>query len=289
MKTDASTIAGLLGVMLLAATVPGIGAEKISCSGRQARLSLDVVTLNLWHDKADWPKRQSVIVHELARSDPDVIVLQEVLQDVDLPNQADTLARALGHEFFFVSADPEGSIRRYGNAILTRHPIIARHWARLKPYGDYRTVAHVRVRYGQRNVDVFGTHLHHTQAGGQVRAIQLRELLAFIERHGSPHTIIAGDFNAPSEADELAVFAPRFNEALLAARQGGDDRPVTTLNPAMGHAPGIIDHIYADRKAFTPIDANIVLNVPDAAGHWPSDHFGVWARFMLSGSEGAHR
>ena len=75
----------------------------------------------------------------------------------------------------------------------------------------------------------------------------------------------------------------------FAARPAGDDRVATTLNPAMGPAPSVIDHIYADRNAFAPVDAAIVLKVSDAAGHWPSDHFGVWARFALIAPEDTRR
>ena len=43
--------------------------------------TVDIVTLNLWNDEADWPARLAVITDTLAALRPDVIVLQEVLQD----------------------------------------------------------------------------------------------------------------------------------------------------------------------------------------------------------------
>src|SRR5689334_2368988 len=68
---------------------------------------ISVVTLNLWHDKADWPARQRIIVATLRALRPDVIVLQEVLQHATLPNQAMTLADALGYEYRFASLDAQ--------------------------------------------------------------------------------------------------------------------------------------------------------------------------------------
>ena len=60
--------------------------------------TVDVVTLNLWNDQADWPARLGVIADTLGALRPDVIVLQEVLQDSakGLANQAETLGARLG-------------------------------------------------------------------------------------------------------------------------------------------------------------------------------------------------
>jgi hypothetical protein len=83
-------------------------------AGPTAAPAMDVVTLNLWHDRSDWPRRQALIVDELRRLQPDVILLQEVLQDEGLPNQAGTLAERLGYAWHFVSVDPPDRARRYG-------------------------------------------------------------------------------------------------------------------------------------------------------------------------------
>ena len=89
---------------------------------------------------------------ELIRAlDPDVIALQEVLQDStrNLPNQAETLAQALGgYSVSFVSIDPEGKPRRYGNAILSRLPVIAEASKTLEPLTDFRTALRVRIEAG---------------------------------------------------------------------------------------------------------------------------------------------
>ena len=76
------------------------GCASTSLRGETA--SLEIVTLNLWHDREDWPRRQATIEAELRRLSPDAIVLQEVLQADGLPNQAQTLARNLGYHAFFV-------------------------------------------------------------------------------------------------------------------------------------------------------------------------------------------
>src|SRR3546814_13757960 len=71
------------------ASVPGPAARADEPSP-----DITLVTLNLWHDKGAWPKRQRLIVETLRDLRPDVIVLQEVLQDDRLTTQPPTLAAA---------------------------------------------------------------------------------------------------------------------------------------------------------------------------------------------------
>ena len=109
---------GLLAILLAAATL------LAGCATTRTRQgpSFGIVTFNLYHDKADWPQRRALVVDELRELKPDVIVLQEVLQHETLKNQAEDLAQALGYSAYFVSIDAADKPRRYGNAILTRHP-----------------------------------------------------------------------------------------------------------------------------------------------------------------------
>ncbi|HVK50304.1 MAG TPA: endonuclease/exonuclease/phosphatase family protein, partial [Pseudoxanthomonas sp.] len=69
-------------VLAACARIPSRGETQATTpNGADA---LDVVTLNLWHDKQDWPRRQDLIVRELEQRKPDVVLLQEVLQDPGL-------------------------------------------------------------------------------------------------------------------------------------------------------------------------------------------------------------
>ncbi|HWT43884.1 MAG TPA: hypothetical protein VN152_14650, partial [Sphingopyxis sp.] len=51
----------------------------------------------------------------------------------------------------------------------------------------------------------------------------------------------------------------------------------TTLNPARGHAPRVIDHIFADAANFAVSGTRVMGDTP-TDGEYPSDHFGVAAR-----------
>lgn len=244
---------------------------------------LSVVSLNIYHDRADWPKRLPLIVAGLRALEPDVIALQEVLQHETLPNQASTIADALGYQVHFVSSDPPGQARRYGNAILTPHRILARGGRRLQPQDDGRTVAHARVAIGDRAVDVHATHLHHTPEGDAIRRRQLQDVLAHVadSDDGTP-ILLLGDFNAPVAAAELQPLLARYIDAYGSRHADADAQPAnTTLNPHFFPSGRRIDHVFVERGRFEVLDAAIVLDRAGGDGTWPSDHFGLHARLRL--------
>jgi endonuclease/exonuclease/phosphatase family metal-dependent hydrolase len=166
--------------------------------------TLTVVTLNLWHDQHDWPKRLARIVSELRKIRPDVLCLQEVLQNPDLRNQAETLGDSLNYHVQFASVDGPERPKRYGNAILTPHRVLIGNSRNLEPADDYRAVAHVRFEWRGRAIDAYSTHLHHTLQGGAIRATQIRHLLAYVDStRGEGPVVLAGDFNAELGSTEM--------------------------------------------------------------------------------------
>lgn len=263
-----SVLAGLTAAPLAAcASWPGGG-------GRTLRLAC----FNIWHDRENWPARLPPIVRTLRDADADVIGLQEVLEDAatGLPNQAWTIAAALGgYEVRFMSTDPEGAPRRYGNAVLTRLPVLETDSRKLEPLDDWRTAIRVQVDFGGRPIDVVNTHLHHTPEGAAIRARQAADLLTWMGDRPAP-LIVMGDFNAPLDDPGLAglVGSGRFVSALPPGAAP------TTLNPNAGHTPRVIDHIFVERDAFEVVSARV--GGKDAtAGVWPSDHFAVEAAVRL--------
>jgi len=271
---------GLLArILVLAAALALGGCARVA---REAPATASLLTFNLYHDKADWPTRRALIVDGIATLRPDVVVLQEVLQDDALRNQAEDLAAALGYEATFISIDPPSRARRYGNAILTRQPVLARDWRALRPLDDSRTVGMVRIDVRGAPLEVYATHLHHedTPEGARKRAEQLADLLDFVERttSGAPR-VIAGDFNVAAGRPELSALTRGHDEA-FSRLHSGDPRP--TLNPHYFPTNARrIDQVFLQRGALAPIEARIVLDREGAPGVWPSDHFGVFVRFAI--------
>lgn len=270
-------------LIALTALAPAFAAGKPG-HGAQPAQTVSVLTLNLWHDKTDWPKRRALIVAEIRRLRPDVIALQEVLQRPGLRNQAEDLAAALGYRAQFVSVDPADAPRRYGNAILTRVDVLAHDMRKLAPLDDYRTAAHARLALGpkRREIAFYATHLHNDAGGGAIRREQVASLLDFIDAtaHDAP-TLVAGDFNSNADAPELQALARRYRDAYAQAEpdRARDVAASTTLNPAYLPAQRI-DHLFYDPQRFELIQARIVLNRA-RGGVWASDHFGLWATLRL--------
>lgn len=262
---------------LAAAPMAGCLRIPLLMGPRATGPDLKVVTFNIWHNQGDWAARLPLLVAAIRAADPDVIGLQEVLEDaaVGLPNQAQTLAEALGgYSVHFVSTDPDGAPRRYGNAILSRLPVTEVDSRKLQPLDDYRTALRVRVALGGRSVDVVNTHLAWQEDAAAVRARQIADLVSMLPQDGTP-LVVMGDFNAVQEDAGLAALTgPRFFSALPR------ETAVTTLNPARGHPPRVIDHIFAETAHFWPVSASVIGSQP-VNGEYPSDHFGLAATITV--------
>lgn len=265
------------GLLTGLAATPLAGAVSACASLPAPARSLKLVCFNIWHNQGDWAARRPLLIEAIRAENPDVIGLQEVLEDaaVGLPNQARTIAEALGgYEMLFVSTDAEGAPRRYGNAILSRLPVLEHDSKPLEPLNDYRTAIRARVSLDGRAVDIVNTHLAWQADQAPVRARQIADLMAWLPRDGAP-LVVMGDFNAVQEDAGLnALTGPRFFTALP---HGAAE---TTLNTARGHEPRVIDHIFAEAAHFEPAGASVLGTTP-VDGEYPSDHFGVAARLRL--------
>lgn len=257
----------------LAATPLAACASMTPTGGRPLKL----VTFNIWHNMGDWAARQPILIEAIRRADADVIALQEVLEDaaVNLPNQARTIADALGgYEMHFCSTDAEGAPRRYGNAILSRLPVLAHDWKKLEPLDDYRTAIRARISFGGREIDIVNTHLAWQADAAPVRARQIADLMQWLPHDGTP-LIAMGDFNAVQEDAGLNVLTgERFFSAMPR------NAVPTTLNPAKNHPNRVIDHIFAEAAHFASGSWSLMGDTP-TNGEYPSDHFGVAATVTL--------
>ncbi|MDT0631008.1 endonuclease/exonuclease/phosphatase family protein [Rubrivirga sp. S365] len=266
-----------LAALCLLATLAPLRAEA------QAPDTLVVVTLNIWHDQGDWPARLDLIERDLRALRPDVVFLQEVLQKEGLPNQARTIADRLGFaHVHFVSVDSAGAPKRYGNAILSAHPFAETAERRLPPLDAFRTAAYAQIEVGGRPVRLYTTHLHHpaTPEGRGVRAMEIAHLLDFVaSTGGDAPLVLGGDFNAEPSWPEMRM---------LGGLRDLGGAGITWGPPYAGAAGRRIDYLFdaADAR-LVPVAAGVALDRPArdgdgaGAGRYPSDHFAVFARFLL--------
>lgn len=216
----------------------------------------------------------------------EVIGLQEVDQHLssrsDRRDQPAVLADLLGMDVAFgptidlVPRRPGGPRRRYGNALLTAHPIVAWHNVALPTaVGDEPRallVAHLAV--DGTDVTVACTHLQN-RAPAQ-RRVQAERIVDLLGLPAPPRpTVLVGDMNATPGTPELATLTARLVDAWAAAGQG-DGRTFDATTP---HAR--IDYVLATPDL-----------VPRAAWVLPtdaSDHRPVAAELARETAVRAHR
>lgn len=263
-----------------------MAAPAPAADGALAR-DMSLVTLNLHHDRDDWPGRARFIALELSRLRPDVIALQEVIERPGTPNQAAWLARELGYDYEFASVDPPGARKRYGNALLTRRPVLARRQRLLPPLQDYRVAALLRIDVDGQPVNVYVTHLNERAdaLGSRTRQRQIAGLLDFIDATaGAAPVVIAGDFNSAANAVELEALQRGYGDSYGSVHR---DARAGTLNMEMYHTPVRIDHVFFQQQRLLAREARIIFDLPDGHGRWASDHYGVWTRLQFAPESGA--
>ncbi len=269
----------------------GIAAEVItpeqiqivSQNGKSTPIS--VMTYNIWNDNQNWPARLAHMLSEIRILNPDLIGLQEVIQRSSLPNQAQTLADSLGYYYYFSSVDPVTSAQRFGNAILSRYPLLETNWRHLQPENDYRIAVHAKIEIAGNIIDYYNTHLHNTAVNAHIREQQITDLYDFIDDTStSDYIFVTGDYNANPDWDEMELMYEDFYDVYPFFHEDHLEPDHSTLNFNWGHQQRRIDYIFFNKAAETmliPQSAEVVLDQPDENGIYGSDHFGVLATFNL--------
>lgn len=261
-----------------------------------------VVTLNIWNRQGPWAQRLPLIRDGLAALEPDIVGLQEVLGFPGVPDQAQEIAQALGWNVHYVPAWHVGGGLTFGNAILSKHPLLDTQTLALpSPPGlDTRTAAFARVDLPHGPAPVFVTHLTYQHHLGHARCEQVRALtdhvsvLAPIE---GPPPVLLGDFNADPDSDEMRFLrglTPLGGISVYFAdcwSSTGRTEPGYTYDRKNPYAlrsrepSRRIDYIYVrgpDRYLRgEPLSAELALNEP-TDGVWPSDHFAVVAEIWAA-------
>jgi endonuclease/exonuclease/phosphatase family metal-dependent hydrolase len=234
----------------------------------------------------------------IASLDADVVALQEVglisADGVALEMPGD-LGRMTGMDVRYAAVhtfpvvDPASGARTgaglWGNAILSRRPILASAAVALprgeddelvEPAGSGREGAGVRyadapdgvrearsalrcdVALGEAVVTVLSTHF--TYAGSGQRERQALSLAAAAGGASGP-VVLAGDLNAPIEAQELAVL----NEALVDAFAATGTAPGDVARESCG--VDRIDHLLV--RGLVPRSCRVVRDAGELSDHWP--------------------
>jgi endonuclease/exonuclease/phosphatase family metal-dependent hydrolase len=258
------------------------GIDVSGVSESQGLMPLRVMSYNIHRaigvDRRFRPER---IVAILRHYDPDVVMLQEV--DEGAPrsrelNLAKELAEEAGYPNFALGHNVSLKKGRYGNATLSRLPIlrernidlsIAESWIR-------RGCQHTTLDLGGRegHLEVFNLHLG---LSARERAKQIELIKRSAELSGVPYTtpvLVAGDFN-----DWRSLLMPVFTNGMgfsCATERKRGPYPVIPTYPSFSPQGGL-DRIY-HRGPLRLVSAHSCrLQIARVA----SDHLPILAEFVV--------
>jgi endonuclease/exonuclease/phosphatase family metal-dependent hydrolase len=271
--------------------------------------TLRIATLNVWNKSGPWPERLSLIRRELARLDPVVVGLQEVLRfaanglrafEPSSHNcQATEIAQGFDYQVAYAEACDYSNGLKFGNALLSRYPIRESRTFALPDAGsgESRCLLYATLDTPHGILPVFVTHLNWKLHHGSVRLLQVQAIvqhvfeLAPLSAEFLP-PVLMGDFNADPESDEIRYLRGLKVEAgksvffADAWHYAGDGSLGATFDRRNHHArlshepPRRIDYIFVrgpDKLLRgEPVHTELAFTVPGPSGDiWPSDHFGL--------------
>ena len=255
-----------------------------------------IVTINIWNRQGPWERRLALLRDGLRALDADAIGFQEVLAFPNQGSQLDAIAEGLGWNVHYAPAWHVGGGLTFGNGIASPHRLLDAQCLPLPtPDGlETRSVAFARVDAPHGPLPLFVTHLTYQQHLAHVRLRQVRALadhVAALAPTDGPPAVLAGDFNAEPDSDEMRFLrgahvldgtSVYFADCWWATEIGAGHTYARSNEYALrAREPSRrIDYIYVrgpDRQLRgEPLATRIAL--ADAVdGVWPSDHFAVVA------------
>lgn len=261
---------------------------------------LRVATLNIWNTEGPYRDRFPLMIEAIQSINPDILCLQEVYDHPDFP-QVVQFAEFLGYNFqAFTQATRIDGVP-FGQATLAHKAleIVDAQTLGTVPYKETRVAGWLRVRTHDQTVLLANVHLTHRLEASVTRQHQVLALIdnARRLRSGSEAVILAGDFNAPEQSDEIRFLRGECalnNESCFyqdAYRLRNEDAGFTYCNANTFAAPAYepdrrIDYIFVS-QAEAKTGSYLVLDSGRFADQatddvWPSDHFGVWADLAMS-------
>jgi len=274
--------------------------------GAAAASSVRVMTWNVWGRFENWEERQAALAAVLREQQPDIVLLQESWADRHGRCQPEELAAALGGYHAAWPRDWKGNGSWFGNAILSRWPVLhtERHWLhRLDAGTPHRhvTLAVLDTPWGPW--PAASTHFEYPFDASAQRILNAQELLHIVaNRQGDrAHAesilpvIVGADLNAVPDSDEVHLLTGRkpgvrgvvlsdvWEQVGPGGRLGAEGVTWNPRNPYLQHTAWPnrrLDYVLVSwprRKPIgNPVRAWIAGDHP-IEGVFPSDHFAVMA------------
>jgi endonuclease/exonuclease/phosphatase family metal-dependent hydrolase len=259
-------------LVLLALALGTVTAGALPAEAGPERRSLTVMTFNIRHGEGTGGELDLERIAEVIEGqDPDAVGLQEVdrhwSERSDFVDQTSWLARRLGmYAVFGANLDldpltPGAPRRQYGNAILSRHPIIGWDNIPLPRFDLHEQQGLLLARIKVRGAPLlfYNTHLDPNDAAERLaQAKAIRDLI------GTPEEpfVLVGDFNATPGSPPIRHLTETMTDAWAKAGVGEGD----TFNSVTPYAR--IDYVFTPPEAFIRTAA-VVTTDPGASDHLP--------------------
>lgn len=240
-------------------------------------------TFNILNSTDWYDARRPLIIRTISRMDCDVIGFQEVNFEVNGPDlqslegytyhQGESANPILKPEF--------ADFRIDGNAALIKSDLAVENTETLIFDSQNRCALILTLSRSTHRFVFVVTHLEWYDA--QVRAAQVTQLLAHLEKYSDIPVVISGDFNTYPDSEDYAQMSRKYRSAYLEAE---GQEPVITF-PTGLTSPGImviragtVDYIWI--KGQVSAVAGQLLTDFDHEGIFASDHYAVRVDLRLS-------
>lgn len=223
-------------------------------------LVIKTMTYNIYSARN---KGLEAIAEVIKRNNPDFVSLQEVERFTEI-NPGDVPARlaemtGLQYSFFVYALDIKKG-GDYGNAILSRYPIIE---GRTYPLGtlgkDYmRSFGYVKVKVENREIGFASTHLDHKRSDS-LRIVQVKQIFEALIDIGDIPLIMGGDMNSRPTEGAVTELAKEF----VFPQQFEVTAPVPDADKTIDYL------VYRPAKTIKPISYVVDTEAGEISDHYP--------------------
>ncbi|MBS1960636.1 MAG: sphingomyelin phosphodiesterase [Bdellovibrionales bacterium] len=296
----------------LAFLAPPAHALTVSPDGRTA--ALDVMTYNLWGVPFAGKRRKErlpVAAAAIARSDLDIVALEEVFDGCFSPAESKLMLKGTRYPYFV-----RGPKRAFlfpcvssGVLLLSKHPIVDSDQIIYKKCAGNDCMARKGMVYARirvpviGDIDVYSTHMNAEDRFGATRVKQAHQIIAFVKKHsgdGRRPVLFMGDLNATEYAEEVQLLKKELSvrdayREYASTQPASFDRDGFTIdasrngNVPADQNPKRIDYVFFREASASPTaapvsveSASLAFEAPAVAGLPLSDHFAVKSRLVFS-------
>ena len=229
---------------------------------------LVIMTYNIHHaEGTDGVLNIDRIAGVIAGANADIVALNEVDNNFsdrsDNQNQPKLLAEALNMHCVYgatITSGPQENPNQYGNAILSKYPIIrsVNHKLANTDNKEPRCALAATIRIDSQTYTFIATHLNNQQA--KLRAAQANSIIDILEGIDTP-VILAGDFNCIPDTNAAAIITQTLDSSFERAGTGSG---ATVSNNSK------IDYIFTSPDLTEKIISSTVIR--DETAKEASDH-----------------